>query len=278
MAERYDEMNLNYRRTSTQERGWSSETMDEFNRLDGNEIWFDMDKDITTMGQMFYEKWRKVNTESMTLWRDSMELMTTLRMFGKLFVCEIRLIEGTSPPTLGRDFFDRYGWMLMDNGMIKSPSGNIITTSVSASGTCGMIQQSETEGVFKCTELALQSDTPGERKKVLFKLHKYFGHVSPESLYRILKASSASEKFTESEIRMINDKCLICRTTKRKMNKKKTSLPRSSGFNQVVTLDLKVHSMTEYVLWCVDDATRMIRGEVVKDKKPETILNALERA
>ncbi len=36
--------------------------------------------------------------------------------------------------------------------------------------------------------------------------------------------------------------------------------------------------MTEYVLWCVDDATRMIRGEVVKDKKPETILGALERA
>ncbi len=50
------------------------------------------------------------------------------------------------------------------------------------------------------------------------------------------------------------------------------------GFNQVVTMDLKVHSTSEYVLWCVDDATRLIRGEVIKDKRPETILNALERA
>ena len=70
----------------------------------------------------------------------------------------------------------------------------------------------------------------------------------------------------------------MCKTNKRKMNKKKTSLPRATGFNQVVTMDLKVHSTTEYVLWCVDDATRLIRGEVVKDKRPETILDALERA
>ncbi len=183
MAKEYGEMSLNYRRTSTLERGWSTESMDEFDKCDGNEMWFDMDKDITTMGQMFFEKWRKVNTESMNLWKESRELMTNLRMFGKYFMCEIRLIEGTSPPTLGRNFFDRYGWMLMDDGTIKSPIGNIITKSVSASGTCGMIEQSETEGVFKCSELTMKCDTPGEKKKVLEKLHKYFGHVSPESLY-----------------------------------------------------------------------------------------------
>ena len=62
------------------------------------------------------------------------------------------------------------------------------------------------------------------------------------------------------------------------MNRKKTSLPRATGFNQVVTLDLKVHGTSEYILWCVDDATRFIRGEVIKDNKPETILEALERA
>jgi len=97
-------------------------------------------------------------------------------------------------------------------------------------------------------------------------------------LYRILKASTVKDKFTEAEIRQINDDCHTCGTNKRKMSKKKTSLPRASGFNQVVTMDLKVHSTTEYVLWLVDDATRLIRGEVVKDKRLETILNAIERA
>jgi len=64
-----------------------------------------------------------------------------------------------------------------------------------------------------------------KKRKVLEKLHKYFGHVSPESLYRILKASSAKERFTEADIRKINNDCLTCNTNKRKMNRKKSSLP-----------------------------------------------------
>jgi len=103
MAREYGEMSLNYRRTSTTERGWSTESMDEFDKCDGNEIWFDIDEGKTTMGQMFFEKWRKTNKESMILWRGKTEVMTNLRMFGKYFMCEIELIEGISPPTLGRD-------------------------------------------------------------------------------------------------------------------------------------------------------------------------------
>ncbi len=78
-------MGLNYKKMATQEKGWSSESWDEFDKCDGNEIRFDLDEDVTTMGQMFYEKWRKVNTESMKLRKGSVELMTNLRMFGKYF-------------------------------------------------------------------------------------------------------------------------------------------------------------------------------------------------
>ncbi len=81
----------------------------------------------------------------------------------------------------------------MEDGMIRSPLGIIITTSVSESKRSGMIEQTETERVFKCSELMLKCETPGEKKKVLERLHKYFGHVSPESLYRILRASSAKK-------------------------------------------------------------------------------------
>ena len=54
-----------------------------------------------------------------------------------------------------------------------------------------------------------------DKTKVLTKLHKYFGHVSPEALYRILKASTVREKFTEAEIREINDACYTCNTNKK---------------------------------------------------------------
>jgi len=36
MAEKYEEMNLNYKRTQTQDKGWSSESWDEFDKCDGN--------------------------------------------------------------------------------------------------------------------------------------------------------------------------------------------------------------------------------------------------
>ena len=42
MAQKYDEMNLNYKRTTTQEKGWSSESWDEFDKCDGNEICYAM--------------------------------------------------------------------------------------------------------------------------------------------------------------------------------------------------------------------------------------------
>ena len=105
----------------------------------------------------------------------------------------------------------------------------------------GKIEEMETDRIFKCSALLLEMKDEKEKTKILVKLHRYFGHVSPESLYRILKASSAKEKFTEADIRKINYNCVTCNTNKRKMNKKKTSLPRATGFNQVVTMDLKVH-------------------------------------
>ncbi len=100
VAQRYDERNLNYKRTTTQEKGWSSESWDEFDKCDGNEILYDLNEDDTVMGQMFYEKWRKANTETMRLRSGTVDLMTNLRMFGKYFPCEKQLVEGTTPPRL----------------------------------------------------------------------------------------------------------------------------------------------------------------------------------
>jgi len=64
--------------------------------------------------------------------------------------------------------------------------------------------------------------------------------------------------------------------TTRKVNRKKTALPKATGFNQVVSLDLKFHGDSTYILWAVDEATKLIRGEVIHDKTPETMMKALD--
>ena len=59
------------------------------------------------MGQLFYEKWKKANEESMRLSSGEKEILTNIKMFGKYYPCNIRLVEGISPPTLGKVFFER---------------------------------------------------------------------------------------------------------------------------------------------------------------------------
>jgi len=69
---------------------------------------------------------------------------------------------------------------------------------------------------------------------------------------------------------------MACRMNSRKVNRKKTALPKATTFNKVVSIDLKVHNDSTYVLWCVDEATKLIRGRVIHDKTPEMIIKALK--
>jgi transposase InsO family protein len=128
---------------------------------------------------------------------------------------------------------------------------------------------------LKCEEVISQTKP---RNQKLAKLHKYFAHASAESLWRLIKNSSNPDAYTQTEVATACDKCPTCQVHKRRMPKKKTSLPRSTAFNQVVCIDLKCHSDGSYVLWIVDDATRLIAGHVIKNKQPETIISALDTA
>ncbi len=110
----------------------------------------------------------------------------------------------------------------------------------------------------------------------IFKLHKYFGHASAKNLKRIINASSYLEKVNQGDIDKVVEKCTICRLNSRKVNKKRAGLPKATCFNEVVSIDLKVHSDNTYILWSVNEAKRLMRGMVIYDKNPDTIIQALE--
>ena len=52
-----------------------------------------------------------------------------------------------------------------------------------------MIDTIETERTFKCDEFMNGVKDEKDKIKMMDKLHRYFGHVSPESLYRLITAS-----------------------------------------------------------------------------------------
>ena len=58
------------------------------------------------------------------------------------------------------------------------------------------------------------------------------------------------------------------------MVKPKVALPKASSFNDIVTLDLQQFG-DKYVLWCIDAFTKFVQGKLWRNKKAETVVNAI---
>ena len=241
--------------------------------LIGDEIYFDLNSVETYISSFFLAKWKDKNKNTAIIMNNN-TIVTSIVIAGKTYPLYMRLREdGFFPLVLGQDFFQCFNWSYKPGENIKTPFGEIQVENEKSGGNaidvnlCEQIYQAEQELKKK-----------GSKQKQLTKLHKYFGHASTDSLWRVIKNSSNKEGYSRDDVKEACENCGICNLSKRKMFKKKTSLPRSTGFNQVVTMDLKCHSDGNYILWLVDDATRMIRGQVIKDKTPDTIIDALEKA
>ena len=71
------------------------------------------------------------------------------------------------------------------------------------------------------------------------------------------------------------ENCKICRKLQKAPPRPKIGLPKVDNFNQIVGLDLKVFGNGDNILWLIDSFTKVIKGVYIKDKKVETIVNAI---
>jgi len=252
-------------REATRKRGNEKEVFD-YRKLTGNEIFFNTCAEVSYMSSYFMSRWQQKNEEKQMLINNGVAL-TSVKIGGRLYPVHFLITADFSPMTLGQDFFRENHWELGEEDDIQTPHGKI-----------------KIEGQTIDTDLAEKVYTAegvlgkkGSREEKIRKLHKYFGHTSGDGLWRVIRRSSNPENYTKAEIEKICEECQNCQLSKRKTRRKKTSLPRSTAFNQVVTMDLKVHGDGTYVLWMCDDATRLIKGEVINNKEPETIIAAMDR-
>ena len=72
-------------------------------------------------------------------------------------------------------------------------------------------------------------------------------------------------------------RCNVCRNNVRSKSKPTVAIQRAKDFNSVVAIDLKVIE-DENILWMVCAFTKFIKGIVIKDNNPETIINGLHEA
>ena len=240
----------------------------------------------STMGQMRLSDWiykKKNKHVAHTTVKTKMEfihrrrgietvtrmLRTTIQLGPRHLAVDIYLIEGNSNLVLGRECL-RNAELRFDRKVLSGSDGEKDERlQKDQKGTYIILREAQI--IYELNEAAEQGKKP---QTTLAHLHKYFGHPSAESLYRLIKYSSM--KSTTAEIQKIVDDCTVCMKKRTKQPRKKVGFHKATAFNQVVSMDLKVHANC-YILWMVDEARRFIRRQVLQNKRPETIIAAMSK-
>ena len=70
--------------------------------------------------------------------------------------------------------------------------------------------------------------------------------------------------------RVVND-CKVCQKFQKSVVRQRVTLPKSTSFNEVVTLDLNDFG-NKYVLWMIDSFSRLMVGMLLNKKMADTII------
>lgn len=121
--------------------------------------------------------------------------------------------------------------------------------------------------------------TDAEEKEIL-KLHRYFAHRSGDKLWENLLQPAGRMKGKKKLLLKFLEQCEICKTRRRTPQRQKVGLPKSKDVNDVVSMDIKILKKTGKteigILYIHDEFSKMIKGQVINDKKKETIIKAIE--
>ena len=112
--------------------------------------------------------------------------------------------------------------------------------------------------------------------KKIKKINKILNHKSKEQMYNVYRNAEKLDEETRTKINEIVDKCEICKRNSRSNSEPSVAISKATVFNSTVAIDLKVIG-DKYIFWMVCACTRFIKGRVLKDKNPESIMEALHR-
>ena len=105
--------------------------------------------------------------------------------------------------------------------------------------------------------------TSAERYQTLLKLHRQFAHPSEKKLISLLKnAGSWQDNFLE-DIKLIHQRCKICKVYARTPPRPVVGLPLAHRFNEKVAMDLKSWN-PRWILYMIDMWSRLTISVNVK--------------
>jgi hypothetical protein len=122
----------------------------------GQEVTVDYGQKVTTMGQMFFDRWRSHNKTTIVRFTDNNKLTTNIQIGGRLYPTTITLVNGMSPVIIGKDFFLQYNWQEPKDNVIKTEIGPVCLIKV---GSSLWIDDDLTAKTMQCEEVFITTPT-----------------------------------------------------------------------------------------------------------------------
>ena len=120
----------------------------------------------------------------------------------------------------------------------------------------------------------VQDDDNATHVKRITKIHQNLNHKSKKQMYSAYESAGKLDKETKKKIDKVVENCMICKKNSRSKPKPSVAIQKAGDFNEILALDLKKVG-EKYILWMVCTFTKFVKGVVIKDKKAETVMNAL---
>ena len=131
----------------------------------------------------------------------------------------------------------------------------------------------------KCLYILFVEDQEEELTsfKAIRKVHEVNNHKKREQLITAYRNAGWISPDVVNTINHVVNDCHVCQKFQKSVKRPKVTLPKSSSFNKVVTLDLKEMG-SKYILWMVDSFTKFIQGKLIHNKMAETVIDAINTA
>lgn len=190
--------------------------------------------------------------------------------------CEIdvELIEGKLPLLLSKQSLKRAKTILnLQNDSVKMFDQDI-PVHLSSGGHYAI---NILPGILNEINLLEQTNNDKDMEKKILKLHRQFGHASKENLMKLIKNAGCKTKNICGIAAEVVKNCAVCRLYKKPAPRPAVGLPWANDFNKVIGMDLHQLDSNLYYIHMVDQFTKFSSAAIIKNKKPETIINAILR-
>ena len=111
-------------------------------------------------------------------------------------------------------------------------------------------------------------------RKAVSKIHRILNHKRIEQMEYAYRNAGKLDTETRKMIREVVESCEICKKNTRSKSKPSVAISRATDFNSIIAIDLKEVGK-ESILWMICGFTHFIKGIVLKNKSPDSVLKGL---